>query len=356
MTISPVAYTQINPYIANADLIGVSDLAALQVKEGTFADNLIEYSARVCYHSTAKMGTAPNFIGKLIEKSHLDTIEHPTAVVLVKEQVIVEGWKRQSNHLSISPRLAGEWYVSANLRVWLDLIKRGYARDAIPFLRTIAPKAFAEFAGDDQMTLLHKWDFQVRASDLAPVQAGQSKVTLLGWAQPTRNDYTLDGRFVDLKTKCHVQEQCGAATFLIEGISRAASHQLVRHRLASFGQESQRYVSMDKGGWKPIIPPAIQRDPDLARKMQNAWNMLEDVYNEFRAAGIRKEDARFLLPNAAETRMVVSMPMHAWSHFCWLRAVDKAAQWEIRAVGQSILQLLHTVAPEVFRAHVEALQ
>ena len=63
--------------------------------------------------------------------------------------------------------------------------------------------------------------------------------------------------------------------------------------------------------------------------MQNAWNMLEGVYNEFRAAGIRKEDARFLLPNAAETRMVVSMPLHAWSHFCWLRAVDKAAQWEI---------------------------
>ena len=56
MTISPVAYTQINPYIANADMTGASDLAAIQVKEGTFADNLIEYSARVCYHSTAQNG------------------------------------------------------------------------------------------------------------------------------------------------------------------------------------------------------------------------------------------------------------------------------------------------------------
>ena len=129
----------------------------------------------------------------------------------------------------------------------MTLVLKGIAIDALPVLRTIAPKAFSEFAGDEQMTLLHKWDFQVRASDLAPVQAGQAKVTLLGWTQPTTNDYTLDGRFLELKTSCHVQEQCGAATFLIEGISRAASHQLVRHRLASFGQESQRYVSMDKG-------------------------------------------------------------------------------------------------------------
>ena len=245
--------------------------------------------------------------------------------------------QRISNHVHVVDNI-----VSANLRVWRDLVLQGIAIDALPFLRTIAPKAFSEFAGDERMDLIKTRDFNFNVSYLAPVRAGQAQVTLLGWAQPmSPND--------------HVQEQCGAATFLIEGISRAASHQLVRHRLASFGQESQRYVSMDKGGWKPIIPPAIQRDPDLARKMQNAWNMLEGVYNEFRKAGIRKEDARFLLPNAAETRMVVSMPLHAWSHFCWLRAVDKAAQWEIRAVGQSILQLLHTVAPEVFRAHVEAL-
>ena len=351
MTISPVAYTQINPYIANADLTGASDLAALQVKEGTFADDLIEYSARVCYHSTAKMGTAPNFIGKLIEKSHLDTIEHPTAVVLIDDMEIVQYIQRISNHVHIVDNI-----VSANLRVWRDLVLQGIAIDALPFLRTIAPKAFSEFAGDEKMTMLNKWDFQVRASALAPIQAGQAKVTLLGWAQPTTNDYTLDGRFLELKGSRHVQKQCGAATFLIEGISRACSHQLVRHRLASFGQESQRYVDMDKGGWQPVIPPAIEADAHSKALMQGAWDNLSGAYRQLRAAGIRKEDARFLLPNAAETRMVVSMPFHAWSHFCWLRAVDKAAQWEIRAVGQSVLQLLHTVAPEVFRAHVEALQ
>ena len=351
-TISPVAYTQINPYIANADMTGASDLQRLQQgsPESTFADDLIEYSARVCYHSTAKMGTAPNFIGKLIEKSHLDTIEHPTAVVLINDSALVQKIQRISNHVHVVDNI-----VSANLRVWRDLVLQGIAIDALPFLRTIAPKAFSEFAGDDQMDFIKTWDLNFNkfvcrsnnsifnASCLAPVQAGQAQITLLGWAQP-------------LSENAHVQEQCGAATFLIEGISRACSHQLVRHRLASFGQESQRYVDMDKGGWQPVIPPAIEADAHSKALMQGAWDNLSSAYRQLRAAGIRKEDARFLLPNAAETRMVVSMPFHAWSHFCWLRAVDKAAQWEIRAVGQSILQLLHTVAPEVFRAHVEALQ
>ena len=201
------------------------------------------------------MGTAPNFIGKLIEKSHLDTIEHPTAVVLIDDTALVQEIQRISNHVHVVDNI-----VSANLRTWRDLVLQGIAIDALPFLRTIAPKAFSEFAGDEQMTMLHKWDFQVRASDLAPIQAGQSRVTLLGWTQPITSGYTLDGRFLELKMSCHVQEQCGAATFLIEGISRAASHQLVRHRLASFGQVSQRYVDMEKGDWKPIIPPAIERN------------------------------------------------------------------------------------------------
>ena len=353
MTISPVAYTQINPYISNADMTGASDLKRLQqgAPESTFADDLIEYSARVCYHSTAKMGTAPNFISKLIEKSHLDTIEHPTAVVLIDDMEIVQEIQRISNHVHIVDNI-----VSANLRTWRDLVLQGIAIDALPFFRTIAPKAFSEFADDERMTMLHKWDFQVRASDLAPVQAGQAQVTMLGWTQPIKSDYTLDWRFLELKLSGHVLEQCGAATFLIEGISRACSHQLVRHRLASFGQESQRYVDMDKGGWQPVIPPAIQENKEAGQIYDYAWRTLRQSYRDLRELGIRKEDARFLLPNAAETRMVVSMPFHAWSHFCWLRAVDKAAQWEIRAVGQSILQLLHTVAPEVFRAHVEALQ
>ena len=85
--------------------------------------------------------------------------------------------------------------------------------------------------------------------------------------------------------------------------------------------------------------------------MSEAWDYLQEVYLDLRQMGIRKEDARFLLPNATETRIVTSMNFAAWSHFLWLRAVDKAAQWEIRRLGQLVLEMLHTVAPDVFQEH-----
>jgi dTDP-4-dehydrorhamnose 3,5-epimerase len=92
--------------------------------------------------------------------------------------------------------------------------------------------------------------------------------------------------------------------FLIEGISRACSHQIVRHRLASFSQESQRYVSLDKGEWQAVTPPALQANPEADGILAETWQRLQESYGRLRALGIRKEDARFLLPNAAETKLV----------------------------------------------------
>ncbi|MBK8047779.1 MAG: FAD-dependent thymidylate synthase [Anaerolineales bacterium] len=74
-------------------------------------------------------------------------------------------------------------------------------------------------------------------------------------------------------------------------------------------------------------------------------------YEKLRTLGIRKEDARFLLPNAAETRIVTTMNFAAWSHFLWLRAVDKAAQWEIRIMGQQVLEMLHAIVPTLYAEH-----
>ena len=133
---------------------------------------------------------------------------------------------------------------------------------------------------------------------LRPSQAGQAT-----------NDHSagMGGSWTIKTENEHVLEQCGAATFLIEGISRACSHQLVRHRLASFGQESQRYVDMDKGSWQPVIPPAIQENKEAGQIYDYAWRTLRQSYRDLRELSIRKEDARFLLPNAAETRMVISV-------------------------------------------------
>ncbi len=160
------------------------------------------------------------------------------------------------------------------------------------------------------------------------------KVTLLAYTQPVINEPALAA---DHNT----------ATFLIEGISRAATHQIVRHRLASVSQESQRYVDLDKGGWGFIMPPAIAANPEARPILDRAWEDLTAAYRALRALGIRKEDARFLLPNAAETRLVLTMNFRAWAHFCWMRC-DRAAQWEIRAVALEILRQLHALAPGVF--------
>jgi thymidylate synthase (FAD) len=169
------------------------------------------------------------------------------------------------------------------------------------------------------------------------------RVTLLGFTQPLLDEAAL---LVD-----H-----GSATFLFEGISRACTHQLVRHRLASFSQESQRYVDLSRGGWLPIVPDAVAALPEAMAELEEFWRIAEDKYARLRALGIRKEDARFLLPNAAETRIVTTMNFAAWSHFLWLRAVDTAAQWEIRTMGQHVLSMLYALAPAVFQPQWDVYQ
>lgn len=161
------------------------------------------------------------------------------------------------------------------------------------------------------------------------------KVTLLAYTQPLITDPALAA---DHNT----------ATFLIEGVSRACTHQIVRHRLASISQESQRYVDLAKGGWGMVVPPEIAERPEAKAILDEAWAKLTKAYEALRALGIRKEDARFLLPAAAETRLVISMNFRAWAHFCWLRC-DKAAQWEIRAVAHEILRQLYALIPGTFQ-------
>ncbi|MGL4648976.1 MAG: FAD-dependent thymidylate synthase, partial [Caldilineaceae bacterium] len=173
---------------------------------------------------------------------------------------------------------------------------------------------------------------------LAPASDGQMRITLLGFTQPVIQNPTL-------------LLHHGQASFLFEGISRTCTHQLVRHRLGSYSQESQRYVDLSKGEWNPVVPSAFDERPEARRVLDEFWTLAEEKYDALRKLGVRKEDARFLLPNAAETRIVTSMNFAGWSHFFWLRAVDKAAQWEIRLMAQHALRMLHAIAPAVFAEH-----
>ena len=134
-------------------------------------------------------------------------------------------------------------------------------------------------------------------------------------------------------------------TFEISGISRACSHQLVRHRLASYSQESQRYVDLSDP--KLVVPPSIAEKPAAMRVWDGLVGQMKEAYRELRRLSIRKEDARFLLPNATATRIVVTMNFRELRHFFKVRC-DRAAQWEIRALAKEMLKLAYQIAPSVF--------
>ena len=112
-------------------------------------------------------------------------------------------------------------------------------------------------------------------------------------------------------------------TFAIEGVSRALTHQLVRHRMASYNQQSQRYVEV-KDGLEVIVPPAVKENAEAKKIFDEAVKNCEESYEKLRAAGIEKEDARFLLPNAAETKIVVTMNIRELLHFFSVRCCNRA--------------------------------
>ncbi len=134
-------------------------------------------------------------------------------------------------------------------------------------------------------------------------------------------------------------------TFAIEGISRACSHQLVRHRLASYSQQSQRYVKLKKPPM--IMPPTVAADPDVAAKFEAATEAAYADYQAMLDAGMEAEDARYLLPQAVETKIVVTMNARELLHFFTLRTCERA-QWEIRAMAERMLVLVLPLAPRVF--------
>jgi thymidylate synthase (FAD) len=134
-------------------------------------------------------------------------------------------------------------------------------------------------------------------------------------------------------------------TFGIEGVSRALTHQLVRHRLASYSQQSQRYVSMRDFPY--ITPPVLSEKPELLKSFQTVISEIGRVYQELLESGIPAEDARYLLPNACETKIVVTMNARELLHFFRLRCCHRA-QWEIHALADRMLNLAKGVGPNLF--------
>lgn len=158
-------------------------------------------------------------------------------------------------------------------------------------------------------------------------------------------------------------------TFAVEGVSRVLSHQLVRHRIASFSQQSQRYVKLEQ--FEYIIPPSIEEVPEAKEKFvammkddQKGYNDLAEIlYNKHAERLIREgktekqakmmaekmaiEDARYVFPNACETKIVFTMNARTLMNFFRHRCCERA-QWEIRELATEMLKLVREIAPTLF--------
>jgi len=158
-------------------------------------------------------------------------------------------------------------------------------------------------------------------------------------------------------------------TFAIEGVSRAFLAQMTRHRIASYSVQSQRYVRKD--GFAFVTPPQIAADPEASAEFAKAMAAAAESYEkisailktrqterlvgegEEEAAAAKKaeklaiEDARFVLPNACDTKMMVTMNARSLRNFFRLRCCMRA-QWEIRQVADEMLRLVKGVAPRLF--------
>ncbi len=159
-------------------------------------------------------------------------------------------------------------------------------------------------------------------------------------------------------------------TFGIEGISRACSHQLVRHRIASYSQKSQRYVNENE--FEYITPPEIEQNIEAKKEFESVIYEITESYSRIvnllteshkekfiadgmdeksalsKARKLANEDARFILPNACETKIVVTMNVRSLFNFFRHRCCNRA-QWEIRAVANEMLKLCLQTAPNIFR-------
>lgn len=134
-------------------------------------------------------------------------------------------------------------------------------------------------------------------------------------------------------------------TFSIEGISRACSHQFVRHRFFSFTQQSQRYVKLNEPIF--IIPPSIENNPSAIKVFEEVMENIRKSYKQLLSLKIPEEDARFVLPNATETKMVATANARELMHFFKLR-LDIHAQWEIRDLARKMFDSVCQVAPHIF--------
>ena len=157
------------------------------------------------------------------------------------------------------------------------------------------------------------------------------------------------GKFINgvIKTGHTSTVEHATFTFMVEGVSLVLLKQVTRSRIASFSVQSERYVAMDDG-YAYIMPPSIMELGDEAMAEYAAQMCtMHQWYKGWREKGIEPEDARYVIPQAAETKYVLTMNIRELLHFLSLRCCERA-QWELRHAAKDMLWELQTVLPEIF--------
>jgi len=142
-----------------------------------------------------------------------------------------------------------------------------------------------------------------------------------------------------------VTEHC-SFTFSVSGVSRALTHELVRHRIASYTQQSQRYVKVT-GEDSFVIPPTVKENEKSFKLFKTALSGIKKSYDELIGMGVPVEDARYVLPNATKTTITMTMNGRELLHFFSLRCCDRA-QWEIRELAEEMVRECRKIAPVIF--------
>ncbi len=138
--------------------------------------------------------------------------------------------------------------------------------------------------------------------------------------------------------------------FEIEDVSRVTTHQLVRHRVASYDQESQRFSAATREG--VITPPSVQSNEAAYKAYDEALKAVYAAYEKMVAAGVPKEDARYILPTSIKTKLVMTLNARSLMHLVWQRTALQA-QWEIRELAETLLSLAREATPELWTKIIE---
>ena len=334
------------------------DLKGLQPEEK------IELAARICYNSEKKIeGGVENAVaflkGQVICHGHESVIEHDGAVFIAPDvnaeamTWLLCSWQNaplmQFSFQESGRHQCYDTIISGNFRAFRDLYKQMRAEEELFGPCQLIIDMMKLLAAQVPLTnyrLDIPTDFPEGYRPQAQWRGTQSHLALFNsFNQPNSAFHTEDPL-----QNVPVLLKHATLTFRIDGVSRALTHQLVRHRPVAFSQRSQRYCG--EKDFDFIIPPdALGIKARDKFDQESSGLMIHDMmdtaaghYSRLQKEGLKNEDARFVLPNACETNIVVTATLNQWKHMIKLRA-DGHAQWEIRGVFKEIHKQICEICP-----------